>query len=474
MKTLMVAGTSSWAGKSLTATAMCASLRRRGVRVAPFKAQNMSNNARVLVGGEIGAAQYFQALAAGVEPCTDHNPVLLKPESDTSSQVVVHGRVDRELSRMPWRERAPLLWDAMAEAYDRVASTADVVILEGAGSPAEINLADVDLVNLRMARYAGAELVVVCDIDRGGAFAHLYGTWALLPEADQRRVRGFLLNKFRGDAALLEPGPSQLEALTGVPTLGVVPMVDHGLPDEDGADPHLRSAGGRRVRVVRGPAASNLDEWWPLLQTSDFRWATGPSDLADADLVVVPGSKSVATDLEWLRRTGIHRALEAAYRKHTPMLAVCGGVQLLGGAIDDPHGVEAPATGLGLLPTATTFGSVKQVRRRSATFARSMAGPWSSIAGRTVEGYEIRFGTTEATGVVDPTVPMAPVVSVLPDGLGFTCGSVLAGYLHGLAEDPFMVEALTGGRPERTLDDVFEGLADLIDRSVDVDRLFDL
>jgi adenosylcobyric acid synthase len=178
MKALMVAGTSSWAGKSLITTALCASLRRRGVRVAPFKAQNMSNNARVVTGGEIGAAQYFQALAAGVEPSTAHNPVLLKPESDTSSQVVVGGQVDWALSRMPWRERAPLLWDAMTAAFDLVASTAEVVVLEGAGSPAEINLADVDLVNLRMARHARAEMVLVCDIDRGGAFAHLYGTWA--------------------------------------------------------------------------------------------------------------------------------------------------------------------------------------------------------------------------------------------------------------------------------------------------------
>ena len=272
---------------------------------------------------------------------------------------------------MAWRERSPRLWGAMADAFDRVASTADVVILEGAGSPAEINLADVDLVNLRMARHAGAEMVVVSDIDRGGAFAHLYGTWALLPDEDRLRVRGFILNKFRGDVALLEPGPSQLKALTGVPTLGVVPMVDHGLPDEDGAEPHPRSAGGKRVRVVRGPAASNLDEWWPLLQTSDFRWATGPSDLVDAELIVIPGSKSVASDLDWLRRTGMDQVLAAAYRRRTPILAVCGGVQMLGGEVVDPHGVESAATGLGLIPSTTSLGAVKQVQLRSATFADS-------------------------------------------------------------------------------------------------------
>jgi adenosylcobyric acid synthase len=465
MKAIMVAGTSSWAGKSLVTTALCASLRRRGVRVAPFKAQNMSNNARVAAGGEIGAAQYFQALAAGVEPTTDHNPVLLKPESDISSQVVVNGQVDWELSRMAWRDRAPRLWGVMTDAFERVASTADVVILEGAGSPAEINLADVDLVNLRMARHAEADVVVVCDIDRGGAFAHLYGTWALLPEDDRRRVRGFILNKFRGDAALLEPGPSQLEALTGVPTLGVVPMVDHGLPDEDGADPHPRSAGGKRIRVVRGPAASNLDEWWPLLQTSDFHWATGPGDLADADLIVVPGSKAAAIDLAWLRRTGIDRALMAAYHRATPILAVCGGVQMLGGAVVDPHGVESAATGLGLLPATTYLGAAKQVRRRSATFADSVGEPWSDLAGQTIEGYEIRFGETSFG---------PPAVPVLPDGLGFTCGSVLAVYLHGFAEVPAITYSVTGKRPVRSLEDVFEGLADLVDESVDGVWLADL
>ncbi len=425
----------------------------------------MSNNARVVAGGEIGAAQYFQALAAGVEPSTDHNPVLLKPESDVSSQVVVNGKVDRELSLMPWRQRAPRLWGSMTDAFDRVAAAADVVILEGAGSPAEINLADVDLVNLRMARYAQAEMVLVCDIDRGGAFAHLYGTWALIPAEDRHHIRGFILNKFRGDAALLEPGPSQLEALTGVPTLGVVPMVDHGLPDEDGADPRPRSVGGRRVRVIRGPAASNLDEWWPLLQVSDFAWATGPNDLDDADLIVVPGSKLVATDLAWIRATGLDAALAGAYHQNVPILAVCGGVQVLGGDVLDPHGVEMGATGLGLVPATTSLARVKEVRRRTATFAEVLGGHWRGLAGQTVDGYEIHHGRTEI-------VP--PAIAVLPDGLGFTCGSILAVYLHGMAEDPAIAEALTGARPVRTLDHVFDGLADLIDDAIDVELLLGL
>jgi len=461
---LLVAGTSSWAGKSLVATALCAAFRQRGLAVVPFKAQNMSNNARVADGGEIGAAQYFQALAAGVTPSVVHNPVLLKPESGIRSQVVVHGRVDRPLTDMPWRERSPRLWDVVRSAYDDVSRNADVVVIEGAGSPAEVNLADVDLANLRIGRHADARMLVVADVERGGAFAHCYGTWALLSPPDRERVTGFVLNRFRGDPGLLDPGPAILRELTGVATVGVVPMVDHGLPDEDGADASPGSGSGRRVRIVRGPAASNLDEWWALREASDCRWAQRAGDLGDAELVVLPGSKLVAHDLAWLRRVGLDRALLAALKRGVPVLAVCGGLQMLGDLIDDPHGMESAKriAGLGVVSAHTTLGAKKQVRRARHRFRLDLPPPWSVLAGLEVEGYEVHYGST---------APDAPFAPAFIDGSGIVAGPVLGLYLHGLCDDPAVLEALTGNRPRRSLDEVLAGLGGLAERHLDMEAV---
>lgn len=463
----MIWGTSSWAGKSVLATALCASLHRRGVRAVPFKAQNMSNNARVAEGGEIGAAQYFQALAAGVAPTVDHNPVLLKPEAGTRSQVVALGQVDRALTEMPWRERTPQLWDVARDAYDRLAKDADVVVIEGAGSPAEVNLAGVDLANLRISRHAGAKALLVCDIERGGAFAHLYGTWSLLEQTDRRRLAGFVLNRFRGDPALLAPAPALLEGLTGVPTLGIVPMVDHGLPDEDGADPSPGRGTGRRVRIVRAPSASNLDEWWALRESSDCRWATWPSSLGDAELIVMPGSKLPMADLAWLRASGLGDAVVAAHRRGVPILAVCGGAQLLSEEIADPDRVEGGGrcAGLGLIPAVSTFASTKQVHRTRRRFRVGLPSPWKSLSGLEVEGYEIHFGSTAAINALQPA---------FTDGSGIVAGPVLAVYVHGLCEDPRVLKALVGAEPPRSLACIFEQLADLAERYLDMQAIMAL
>lgn len=460
----MVLGTSSGAGKSLLTAALCASLARRGLRVAPFKAQNMSNNARVVHGGEIGVAQWLQARAAGVEPSVDHNPVLLKPEADTRSQVVVLGRVDPLITEMPWRDRSEFLWPAMRDAFDRVQESCDIVILEGAGSPAEINLSDHDLVNHRIAEHSNARLLLVTDIDRGGSFAHLYGTWSLVGDRMRQHMIGFVLNKFRGDPTLLEPAPSILADLTGVPVIGVVPMIDHGLPDEDGVDPRPTANGPLRVRVVCGPAASNLDEWYPLRSVTSFSWATEPGHLEDADLLILPGSKLVAADLRWARTRGLDQAIIAAIRRGVPTIAACGGLQFLGGAIVDPHGVEESAHGLGLLPITTEYAETKATRRIAETFD-DVGKTWSMLSGRAAAGYEIRFGKTVVNNG-------AEITRVLPRDLGFVHGSVFATYVHGLFEDPDLVESITGIRPGSLLA-TFDRLADLVDTHIDIGRLLD-
>ncbi|HUD33381.1 MAG TPA: cobyric acid synthase, partial [Variovorax sp.] len=336
---VMVLGTTSGAGKSWLATALCRWYARQGLRVAPFKAQNMSNNARVVAGGEIGSAQYFQALAARAEPEVRMNPLLLKPERDTHSQVVLMGRVSPELTALPWRGRSERVWPQIAAALDELRAENDVVVVEGAGSPAEINLMASDIVNLRVARHADARCLLVSDIDRGGAFAHLYGTWALLPEADRALLRGFVLNRFRGDASLLAPAPERLRELTGVPTVATLPMWwQHGLPEEDGVfDARATSTGAVRltVAVIATPRISNLDEFQPLknLDGVRLRWVRGPAELADlapADWIVLPGSKHTSGDLAWLRARGLDRAVAAHAARGGAVLGVCGGLQMLG------------------------------------------------------------------------------------------------------------------------------------------------
>ena len=461
---VMVLGTTSGAGKSWLATALCRWYARQGLKVAPFKAQNMSNNARVVAGGEIGSAQYFQALAAGAQPDVRMNPLLLKPEGDTRSQVVLLGQVNAELTQQPWRGRSARVWPHIQQALDELRAAHDVVVIEGAGSPAEINLQSSDIVNMRVAQLAQAACLLVTDIDRGGAFAHLYGTWALLDEADRKLLRGFVLNKFRGDATLLAPAPEQLEQRTGVPTVAVLPMWwQHGLPEEDGWFQPLASAGTsgpvRRIAVLAYPRISNLDEFQPLanLPGVQLAWARTAGDLAGADWIVLPGSKHTSSDLAWLRAQGLDRAIARHAEAGGAVLGICGGLQMLGEALVDVHGIDGNGPGLGLLPLVTQFAPDKTVRHTRTRFG-AVAGPWSALAGVEVAGYEIHHGETA------PHPAMAPGRTVLPDGLGWQnpAGNVLGLYLHGLFEDPAVLHALFGQQVP-TLATVFDGLADFID-----------
>ena len=442
-------------------TALARAFCRRGVRVAPFKAQNMSLNARVVDGGEIGTAQYLQALAAGIAPDVRMNPILVKPEADDRSQVVVLGRVDHELSRLRWRERPQSLWPVAERALRDLLGDYELVLLEGAGSPAETNLRSTDLSNMRAAHAADAPVLLVADIDRGGAFAHLYGTWALVTDDDRRRLSGFVLNRFRGDERLLAPAPEELVQSTGMAYVGLLPFVEHGLPDEDGAGPPTPRAGGRRVAVIRYPTASNLDEFKAVEQAVDLVWARVPGDLAAAELIVLPGSKHVAADLAWLRARGFDAAIAQAARHGTRVLGICGGLQMLGDDIADPDGVDGDAEGLGLLPVRTTFAATKRTELVETVFA-SLPEPWQELSGTRLRGYEIRHGETLSAG---------RAVEALPDGRGFVRGAVLGIAVHGLLEQPDAVTALTGRVPERTLDSVFDHLADLAEERLDIDWL---
>lgn len=472
-RAVMVLGTTSGAGKSWLATALCRWYARQGLKVMPFKAQNMSNNARVVAKegggwGEIGAAQYLQALAAHARPHVRMNPVLLKPEGDMRSQVIVLGEVDKVLSEAPWRGRSVRLWPVVRQALTELSQEADLIVIEGAGSPAEINLQTDDIVNLRVAREADARCLLVSDIDRGGAFAHLFGTWALLPPEDRGRLAGFVLNRFRGDASLLSPGPERLEELTGVPTVAVLPMWrEHGLPEEDGVydHGHARAGDGSRVvAIVAYPHISNLDEFEPLLALPGVRvvWAHGPQELAGADWVILPGSKRTASDLAWLRGAGMAPAIVAHVKRGGRLLGICGGLQMLGERLVDPLGVDGAGPGLGWLPLETHFEPHKTIHPRQATFTE-MPGAWAPLSGLTAFGYEIHQGHTKP-------MPGTSAQAVFSGGdeLGWCSadGQVLGVYLHGLFENPAILRALFGDAAVsvRSLDTVFDGLADFIDQ----------
>ena len=508
-KCVMVLGTTSGAGKSWLTTALCRWYVRQGLKVAPFKAQNMSNNARVVAptlftscnslpprgadfgfaalrepwggpaencrgsygGGEIGSAQYFQALAARAAPDVRMNPLLLKPERDTHSQVVLMGQVDEALSRLAWRARSASVWPVIHQALDELIAHNDVVVIEGAGSPAEINLAHSDIVNMRVALHAHAACLLVSDIDRGGAFAHLYGTWALLPAEERACIRGFVLNKFRGDAALLEPGPQMLQDLTGVPTVATLPMWwQHGLPEEDGVFDDRSTGSGpvtKTVAVIAWPRISNLDEFQPLKNVPGLRlvWARTPGQLAGlhaSDWIILPGSKHTSGDLAWLRAQGLDAAVAAHAVGGGMVLGICGGLQMLGEALIDPHSIDGNAPGLGLLPLVTVFAPDKTVRHTEASFT-ALRGPWRALSKLVVQGYEIHHGQTQQHAAMAAAGDHAHVAMAGELAWQNAAGNVLGVYLHGLFENPGVLHAMFGASTP-TLDSVFDGLADFIDR----------
>ena len=396
--TLLVAGTGSDAGKSVLVAGLCRWLARQGVKVAPFKAQNMSLNSFVtLDGAEIGRAQAMQAAAAGIEPVADMNPVLLKPGSDRRSQVVVLGRPEAEADAVGYRSHAPRLRQVALDSLARLRDAYDVVICEGAGSPAEINLRDTDVANMGLARAAGLPVIVTGDIDRGGVFAAMYGTLALLAPEDQALISGFVINKFRGAPELLDSGLAMLRQLTGRPVYGVLPWQEGLSGDaEDSLNLPSREYSTMvdhepilRVAVVRLPRISNFTDVDALAAEPGVlvRFAASPADLADADLVVLPGSRATVADLAWLRDRGLAAAVAGRARAGRPVLGICGGYQMLAGQIDDPvESGRGTVEGLGLLPVHVRFGAEKILGR-----------PRGRALGAPVAGYEIHHGVAEVT-----------------------------------------------------------------------------
>jgi adenosylcobyric acid synthase len=374
---------------------------------------------------------------------------------------------------MDWRGRSELVWPHVASALDALRAENDVVVIEGAGSPAEINLHGSDIVNMRVALHCNAACLLVTDIDRGGAFAHLFGTWALLPEQERKLIRGFVLNKFRGDASLLAPGPQMLQDLTGVPTVATLPMWwQHGLPEEDGLYHPLPLAEGRgegctQIAVVVYPRISNLDEFQSLKNIPGVRlnWVRSAAEIADADWVILPGSKHTSGDLAWLRAQGLDRAIADHAQAGRAVLGICGGLQMLGEALVDTHGIDGNAAGLGLLPLVTQFEPVKTVRHTQASFG-ALSGPWAALSGVAAAGYEIHHGQTTQHPAMAAKGNIAN--EVMP-GLAWqnAAGNVLGLYLHGLFEDRAALQALFGQHGTRdvpTLDSVFDGLADYIEK----------
>ncbi len=435
----MIQGTTSDAGKSTLVTALCRWLRHRGVKVAPFKPQNMALNAAVTVdGGEIGRAQAVQAQAAHLEPHTDMNPVLLKPNTDVGAQVIIHGHSIGCMDAQAYHAYKPTALRAVLTSHQRLLATYDTVLVEGAGSPAEINLRAGDIANMGFAEAVDCPVILIADIDKGGVFAHLVGTLALLSNSEQARIKGFVINRFRGDIALLQPGLDWLEAHTGKPVLGVLPYLhDLHLEAEDAvnASQGAKTRDALRVVVPVLPRISNHTDFDPLRlhPQVDLQFIGPGQPIPAADLIILPGSKSVGADLAFLRQHGWDRAIHRHLRYGGKLLGICGGMQMLGQHIDDPLGLEGPAcseAGLGLLDFATTLQAQKRLTRVSGQLQLQQAR---------VSGYEIHAGRSEGPAL---NYPLLHLDDGEADGVLSDDGQIAGTYLHGLFESSAASQAL--------------------------------
>jgi len=477
MSTLMVQGTTSDAGKSTLVTALCRWLIRQGVAVAPFKPQNMALNSAVTAeGGEIGRAQAVQAQAARLAPHTDMNPVLLKPNSDTGSQVIIHGRAVTSMNAVAYHDYKAIAMQAVLASHARLSAAYPVVMVEGAGSPAEINLRANDIANMGFAEAVDCPVLLIADINRGGVFAHLVGTLELLSPSEQARVKGFIINRFRGDIALLQPGLDWLEARTGKRVVGVLPYVmDLHLEAEDGIDRRQIDKAAQVLKVVVPvlPRISNHTDFDPLRlhPQVDLQFIGPGQAIPAADLIILPGSKSVRSDLAYLRANGWDSAVARHLRYGGKVLGICGGLQMLGEQVHDPLGLEGPSgssDGLGLLAFSTTLEEEKQLRNvRGRLLLEDVE----------VSGYEIHAGVTSGQALASPAVRLD---DGRHDGARSADGQILGTYLHGLFETPAACSALLRWAGLADVQEVdyhalrerdIERLADLVEQHLDTDLL---
>ena len=477
MSTLMVQGTTSDAGKSTLVTALCRWLVRQGVPVVPFKPQNMALNSAVTAeGGEIGRAQAVQAQAANLAPHTDMNPVLLKPNSDTGSQVIIHGRAVTSMNAVAYHDYKAIAMQAVLASHARLSQAYPVVMVEGAGSPAEINLRANDIANMGFAEAVDCPVLLIADINRGGVFAHLVGTLELLSPSEQARVKGFIINRFRGDIALLQPGLDWLEARTGKPVVGVLPYVmDLHLEAEDGIDQRQIDKAAQVLKVVVPvlPRISNHTDFDPLRlhPQVDLQFIGPGQPIPAADLIILPGSKSVRSDLAYLRANGWDTAVARHLRYGGKVLGICGGLQMLGEQVHDPLGLEGLAgssDGLGLLAFSTTLEEEKQLRNVRGRLLLEDAD---------VSGYEIHAGVTSGDALSNAAVRLDDGRS---DGAQSADGQILGTYLHGLFETPAACSALLRWAGLQDVQEVdyhalrernIERLADLVENHLDTELL---
>jgi adenosylcobyric acid synthase len=495
--TVMLQGTASSVGKSLLCAALCRIFRQDGYRVAPFKSQNMALNSYVTEDGlEMGRAQVMQAEAAGIEPLVEMNPILLKPTSDRGSQVVVMGRPVGNMEAMDylgWREK---LLPVIDKAFEKLYDQSDLVVIEGAGSPAEINLRENDLVNMGLARRLQSPVLLVGDIDRGGVFASLYGTAALLEEDDRNLLRGLIINKFRGDREVLEPGLKELSSLVGLPVLGVIPYMLLNLDDEDSVSERLKGRSGGKglsVQVILPPRLANFTDFNPLELFEDvtLSYIRKPSELASPDMLILPGSKNTIGDLLYLRKAGWEEALKEYIHSGGLLMGICGGFQMLGEKICDPEEVEGTvpeAPGFGLLPLSTVMASEKSTRRVEATWLYRDNNFFQEMTGEEkVQGYEIHMGRTDYGPLQQPLFIYS---EGRKEGVVSDDGHVFGTYLHGIFDNlTWTARLLNGLRRRRGLplrgnlsyssyrefkEKEYDRLADTVRENLDLEKIYEI